>query len=99
MSNTDKLAWLKVDLGITVDAYDARLSSLLSVAKKEIEREGAKLRDDSVDDDNLQIMYAAWLWRRRDEQTGMPRMLRRAMNNRIFAMDMETPAEPEGESE
>ena len=30
-------------------------------------------------------MYADYLWRRRDSQSGMPRMLRWALNNKVLA--------------
>jgi hypothetical protein len=36
----------------------------------------------------LVVMYAAWLWRKRDNMEGMPRMLRYALNNRIFQEKM-----------
>ncbi|MBO6269290.1 MAG: hypothetical protein J6N19_09155 [Clostridium sp.] len=78
---------LKVDLGITTDAYNIRLLQYLDNARREIQREGVTLGD-SVDDDQLVIMYAAWTWRRRDTGAGMPRMLRYALNNRVFSQKM-----------
>lgn len=81
------LPMLKIDLGITATAYDARLTQYLINAKKEIEREGADLTD-SIEDQQLVIMYAAWQWRRRDTGEGMPRMVRYALNNRIFSQKM-----------
>lgn len=82
------LTMLKTDLGIrTSTAYDARLEQLLTVAQREIIAEGASDMDASdALDQQLIVMYAAWLWRRRDEMTGMPRMLRLALNNRVFGM-------------
>ena len=35
-------------------------------------------------------MYAGWLWRRRDTMEGMPRMLRWALNNKVFSGKMVT---------
>lgn len=78
---------LKVDLGITTDKFDDRLKAYLENAQREIQREGATIGD-SVDDDQLVIMYAAWTWRRRDTGEGMPRMLRYALNNRVFSQKM-----------
>lgn len=85
---------LKIDLGITSEAYDDRLKQYLAGARREIEREGVVLSLDdpdadpptteTIDDANLQIMYAAWMWRRRDTGEGMPRMIRWQMNNRLF---------------
>lgn len=84
MDTTTMLAQLKVDLGITTDAYDSRLSQYLNAAAGLIAREGITLDLSSADDALLQVMYAAWMWRKRDSGEGMPRMLRYQMNNRLF---------------
>ena len=80
------LTMLKTDLGIIAStAYDARLTQLLTAAEAAVSKEGASTLDASDPlDQQLIVMYAAWLWRRRDEMTGMPRMLRLALNNRVF---------------
>lgn len=84
------LSMLKTDLGITTTAYDARLQQYLTSAQQMIEREGVKALDLSVlEDAQLVVMYAAWMWRRRDSQDGMPRMLRWALNNRIMSEKMQ----------
>lgn len=80
---------LKIDLGIvTTWAYDTRLTSVLEAAKEMIEREGVTINLKSAEDMQLLVMYAAWLWRRRDAGEGMPRMLRYALNNRVFSEKM-----------
>ena len=81
------LTMLKTDLGIlTTTVYDARLTQLLTAAQQAIVAEGASLLDASnAADAQLIVLYAAWLWRRRDAMEGMPRMLRWALNNRVFA--------------
>lgn len=80
------LEMLKIDLGITTTAYDERLGQYLNSAQQMIEREGVTALDlSALEDKQLVVMYAAWLWRRRDTQEGMPRMLRWALNNRIFS--------------
>lgn len=85
MNAETMLSMLKVDLGITTTAYDARLSQMLTVAENEIEREGAKISPEtSVDDANLVILYTAWMWRKRDTMEAMPRMIRWQLNNRVF---------------
>lgn len=84
MNITEMLAQLKVDLGITTYAYDDRLTQYLNAAAGQIAREGITLDLSSADDALLQVMYAAWMWRRRDSGEGMPRMLRYQMNNRLF---------------
>lgn len=76
---------LKVDLGILrTTAYDARLTEIIKSSFQMIEREGASLDVDKLEDAQLVVMYSAWMWRRRDSGEGMPRMLRWALNNRIF---------------
>ena len=82
--NTDTmLVALKVDLGITTTAYDERLTQILNSATKYIGAEGITL-ENTIEDGNLVVMYASWLWQKRKENIGMPRMLRWAMNNRLF---------------
>lgn len=84
------LEMLKVDLGITTTAYDERLGQYITSAQQMIEREGVKaLNLSKLEDMQLVVMYAAWMWRRRDTQEGMPRMLRWALNNRIFSEKMQ----------
>lgn len=85
MDITALLTALKVDLGISTNAYDARLTEYLKSAVQLITKEGITLDMQSYDDSTLVVMYAAWLWRRRDSMDGMPRMLRYLMNNRLFS--------------
>lgn len=78
------LAALKTDLGISTDAYDARLLARIQSAREMIGREGVTLTD-SEEDQTLVLMYAAYLWRSRATNDPMPRMLRWALNNRILS--------------
>lgn len=81
------LSMLKVDLGITTASYDQRLTALVASAEEMITREGISLTEE-LEDVQLLVMYAAWLWRRRDTGDGMPRMLRYTLNNRLFSQKM-----------
>lgn len=84
------LTMLKIDLGISATVYDTRLAQLLTAAKAEIVAAGASTLDETAPlDAQLIVMYAAWMWRRRDEQSGMPRMVQYALNNRVFAEKMQ----------
>ena len=98
MDAATMLSMLKIDLGITTSAYDARLSQYLQAAADQIRTEGASTLDasSSIPDAQLVILYAAYMWRSRDyafganaekgdKSTGMPRFLRYAINNRIFS--------------
>lgn len=84
MDNTAMLKALKVDLGIVTNAYDERLEQYLKAAKKAIEIEGITLGT-SIEDCDLVIRYAAWIWRKRTTGEGLPRSLRWALNNRLFS--------------
>lgn len=77
------LAALKIDLGITSTAFDDRLNSRIATAQERIAAEGATLTDSDGDQD-LVVMYAAWLWRSRVSGEKMPDMLRYALNNRVL---------------
>lgn len=76
---------LKVDLGITAGAYDPRLTAMIRAAAVQIETEGITLNPEEIGDQQILVMYAAWMWRRRDTMEGMPRMLRYILNNRLFS--------------
>lgn len=77
------LTALKIDLGITSTAFDDRLGSRIATAQERIAAEGATLTDSEGDQD-LVVMYAAWLWRSRVTGEKMPDMLRYALNNRVL---------------
>lgn len=83
---TQELSMLKTDLGVMqTSAYDTRLQDYLDNARAEIAREGIVLNPADLSDMQLVVMYAAWTWRKRDSGDGMPRMLRYALNNRLFS--------------
>ena len=82
------LAMLKIDLGITTTAYDTRLTQYLNSAKENIGTEGITLNQTDPEDVQLILMYAAWMWRKRDNGEAMPRMLRWTLNNRLFSEKM-----------
>lgn len=84
MSGEERLLLLKADLQNPPAAKDAYLLHLLAVAEERILAEGIKLTE-SVSDENLRIMYAAYLYRKRAApETAMPRMLRYALNQTLF---------------
>jgi hypothetical protein len=83
---TALLSMLKVDLGNkSTNAYDERLSQYIETADQAITGMGATLDYTVLKDCQLVVMYAAWTWRKRASGEGMPRMLRYALNNRIFS--------------
>lgn len=85
LNQANLLEMLKIDLGISSPAYDERLMQYLTAAAEAIKAEGAANFDPGcLSDAQLTVMYAAWTWRSRDTMTGMPRMLRYALNNRVL---------------
>ena len=78
---------LKVDLQISTEKMDVYLDKVIDAAKSYIATEGINL-DCSTGDGMLVEMYAAYLYRRRrEENVTMPRMLRWALNNRLFSQN------------
>lgn len=84
MTTVERLILLKADLQLMTGAFDTYLAQLLQTAEEFIKREGIELSE-SVEDEQLRVMYAAYLYRKRaDPAAVMPRMLRWALNNRLF---------------
>ena len=80
------LPLLQVDLGELYPTKDREeyLSQVVDEAIAFITREGITL-EDTVEDLQLVEMYAAYLVRKRNTTEAMPRMLRWALNNRLFS--------------
>lgn len=89
MTTAEMLAALKIDLGITATEYDERLEAYLQSAQTEIQNEGVSLDLSDFDHAQTVVMYAGWLWRKRDTGEGMPRMVRYQLNNLIFHQHLE----------
>lgn len=85
MEDTELMVLIKADLDmIYVDeAKQALLTQCLAASKALIQREGIVLTD-SIEDAQLIVMYASYLYRKRGTSEPMPRMLRYAMNNRLL---------------
>ena len=86
MTNAEILTLLKVDLGEMYPSQQrqAYLNQAISAAQSFIAREGINLTD-SAEEGQLVEMYAAYLVRKRADDSGMPRMLRWTLNNRLFS--------------
>ena len=86
MTDAELLSMAKLNLAIIGETWDGYLLNLIAVSKKAIAREGITLNVSDIEDCNLVVMYTAYLYRKRAEDTAaMPRMLRYALNNRIFS--------------
>lgn len=87
----DKLTMLKMNLEISNTLRDDYLTTLLDAAEKELTRQGITAPTDSTEEDymNLLVMYAAYFYRKRAEDTAaMPAMLRYARNNYLLHQKM-----------
>lgn len=79
------LILLKMDLQITVDAYDTFLKQLLDQAKEALGIIGITIDLNSINDCNIIRQYAAYLYRsRRGEDKAAPRSLQLLINNRLM---------------
>lgn len=87
MTKEDLYTLLLADLNILSpdETRKAQIEHLIDAAISFIKRGGVELSAPfSVEDGQLIIMYAAYLFRKRDTTEEMPRMLRWTLNNRIF---------------
>lgn len=86
MENSTLMALLKADLDLlsVPKEREAYLTQQIEAAKSMIQREGITLTD-TPEDIQLVVMYAAWLYRKRNTGEGMPRMIRYALNNRVMS--------------
>lgn len=98
MTEADLLTMLKLNLEVITDYMDAdakaaketELLQYLRAAREYVTREGVELTD-SAGDAQILVMYASWLYNRRKSDNtygAMPRMLRWAINNRLFEQDI-----------
>ncbi len=88
MTQADLLTLLQADLNILSPDPTrlAQLNYLIEAALQLIAREGVTLQEPfSAEDGQLAVMYAAYLFRKRATGEAMPRMLRWALNNRVFS--------------
>ena len=78
------LKLLKLDLGISHDKRDSYFIALLESAQMELSRKGIVLNLTQADDMMLLSDYAAWLYRKRQEDVPMSNHLNwRLMNRKV----------------
>ena len=77
------LSLLKIDLGITHTLRDTFFTALLGAAQTEIESKGITLDLANIEDQMLLSDYAAWKYRKRQEDVGMSQNLSSRIRNRI----------------
>lgn len=86
MDDQSRLSLLKANVSaIGSTLYDDLFTSLLTSAKSMIEREGITLDLEAVEDNNLIVGYATWLFQQREQpDMQMPRWLRYNLNNKAL---------------
>lgn len=86
MTDAELLTMAKSNLQIAGSTWDDYLAQLLTAAQGAIATQGITLDLEKIDDCNLVVMYASYLYRKRaDDNPSMPRMLRYELNNRLFS--------------
>lgn len=86
MTDAELLKMTKSNLQIAGSTWDNYLAQLLTAAQGAIATQGITLDLEKIDDCNLVVMYASYLYRKRaDDNPAMPRMLRYELNNRLFS--------------
>lgn len=78
------LALFKIDLGITHDLRDSFFIQLIKGSIKEIERRGITLDLKAADDQMLVVDYAAWSYRKRQEDIPLSNNIQHRLRNRII---------------
>lgn len=82
-----EMSMLQVDLGLinAPNPVNTYLQQCLDAAEAQINDKGVFLDKSCIDDVFLLVSYAAWLYRRRDSNFGMPRSLEYQLRNRHVA--------------
>ena len=76
------LKLLKLDLGVSTDKRDEYFNAVLESAVLELKRKGIFVDLTSADDQMLLSDYAAWQYRKRQEDVPISNNLKRRLMNR-----------------
>lgn len=84
MASAAAMALLKADLGRTgpiPDDVTKLMEQKLDASAQALMERGIKVDESNALDIDLLVMYAAWLYRKRDTGAELPMMIRQAINN------------------
>lgn len=84
MTDAELLTMLRADLQNPPGLLNDYLDFLIKSAKEQIAEKGITLDISSNEDCHLIIMYASWLYRKRNSNDGMPRMLQYELHSRLI---------------
>ena len=74
----------KIDLGITHSLRDAYFITLIQGSIKEIEKKGITIDTKKTEDQMLVSDYAAWTYRKRQEDVPLANNIQQRLRNRII---------------
>ena len=74
----------KIDMGITHNLRDVFFIQLLQSSIQEIERRGITLDKTKADDQMLIVDYAAWVYRKRQENLPIAQNIQHRLRNRMI---------------
>lgn len=78
------LSLFKLDMGITHNLRDTLFTNLIESSTIELEKMGVNLSSGTVEDTQLIVDYSAWMYRKRQEDIGLPRNLQFRIHNRVI---------------
>lgn len=78
------LSLFKLDLGITHNLRDVLFFNLLKSSSSELTKMGVDLSQETAEDIQLVVDYSLWMYRKRQEDVGLPRNLQFKIHNRVI---------------
>lgn len=78
------LSLFKLDMGITHDLRDTLFTNLIESSSMELVKMGIDFSNESVEDIQLIVDYSSWMYRKRQEDVGLPRNLQFKIHNRVI---------------
>lgn len=78
------LSLFKLDMSITHNLRDTLFSNLIQSSAMELVKMGIDLSKESVEDIQLIVEYSTWMYRKRQEDIGLPRNLQFKIHNRVI---------------
>lgn len=84
MYNEQALELFKLDLGIKNNAKDDYFKTRIAAAQKELEEKGVYINCANVEDAMLIADYAAWIYRKRQDDAPLPVNLKLRIKNRVI---------------
>lgn len=88
------LSLFKLDLGITHNLRDSFFSNLINSSILELSKMGVDLSSSTAEDIQLVVDYSSWMYRKRQEDVGLPRRLQFKIHNRVISKVGAANAEP-----